>query len=151
MKKIYTFIALCVLMFANNCKQESLIIIEGVETVSFGCLIPITENQVINSLETYELFFNQNKDMNQTCVTYLSPQIDFTEKTLLGQYIEVTACGITTESEVFADPEQNQYIYQLKVNMQGECSTSQRRLIWISVPKLPDNYTVTFEAIYERI
>lgn len=151
MKKIYTFLALSLLMLASNCKQESLIIIEGVETVSFGCLLSVAENQVINSLQTYELFLDQNKDTNQPCLTYISPQIDFTEKTLLGQYIEVTACTLTTESEVFADPEQNQYIYQLKVNMQGECSNLQKKLIWISVPKLPDNYTVTFEAIYERL
>ncbi|MEZ4888949.1 MAG: hypothetical protein R3E32_29755 [Chitinophagales bacterium] len=151
MLKIYFFYILFLLMTVASCKKENLIIIEGVESISFDCLTSINEHQIINDSEAYKLFLDTYRNNSQNCLTYISPSIDFTEKTLLGQYIEVTACNVSSISEVFADPSQKRYIYQLQVNLEGTCETRFERLVWIVVPKLPDNYTVAFEANYERI
>ncbi|MGB1243336.1 MAG: hypothetical protein ACPG49_12485, partial [Chitinophagales bacterium] len=127
------------------------IIIEGVESISFDCFKPITEHQVINNSDEYSALLDEYRDYTQNCLTYFSPKIDFTEKTLLGQRITVTACNVSSVSEVFADPDQKQYIYQLQVNLEGTCEMLFDKIVWIVVPKLPDNYTVAFKANYERI
>lgn len=151
MKKIYFLTFLFLLMSASSCKKDNFIIIEGVESISFECFEPIAEHQVINSYDEYSALLDEYRDYTQNCLTYFSPQIDFTEKTLLGQRITVTACNVSSISEVFADPDQKQYIYQLQVNLEGTCEILFERVIWIVVPKLPDNYTVAFKANYDRI
>lgn len=150
MRKRYFLFLLLFLVSTNSCKKENLIIIEGVESIVLDCLTPIEEHQVINQAEEYSLLLNEYRDNAQNCLSYISPQVDFNEKTLLGQRIEVTACNVSSVSEVFADPDQKQYIYQLQVNLEGECEILFEKMVWIVVPKLPDNYTVAFRANYER-
>ncbi len=150
MRKRYFLFLLLFLVNTNSCKKENLIIIEGVESIVLDCLTPIEEHQVINQAEEYSLLLNEYRDNAQNCLSYISPQVDFNEKTLLGQRIEVTACNVSSVSEVFADPDQKQYIYQLQVNLEGECEILFEKMVWIVVPKLPDNYTVAFRANYER-
>ncbi len=151
MKKIYFLFTFFFLTCICNCKKENFIVIEGVEPISFECLTPIKEHQVIDNEEAYQLFLAEYKESNLNCPNYVSPGINFTERTLVGQYIEATACSHSSISEVFADPSQKRYIYQLQVKLDGDCELAFEKIVWISVPKLPDNYTVKFEAIYERI
>jgi len=151
MKKIYLLTLFFFLINTSSCKKDNFIIIEGIESLSFQCLEQIPEHQVINSADEYSALLDEYRDYTQSCLTYFSPQIDFTEKTLLGQRILVTACNVSSVSEVFADPDQKRYIYQLRVNMEGDCEMIFERVVWIVVPKLPDNYIVTFKANYERI
>ena len=151
MKKTYFFHILFLLLLSfGSCKKENFIVIEGIESISLECLLSLDEHQVIDQPEEYSDLLDNYRDQNTNCLTYIYPQIDFTEKTLLGQRIEVTACSVSSVSEVLADPDQKEYIYQLQVNLEGECEKLFERTIWIVVPKLPENYTVSFRANYER-
>ena len=87
-----------------------------------------------------ETFFNlQSGQFNCTL-----PVIDFEEHTLLGQFAS-GQCETKYIREVSQIDEDKRYHYKVIVRSCGTCKKEGYSYNWVTVPKLPAGWTVTFE------
>ena len=101
------------------------------------------DNYVVDSnIEYVELF----TDTTGGIMIDNLPDIDFNENTLLG--IEVNGqCNIKLISEVTSKAEDNTYLYKIIIKSCGLCKSAIYKINWITVPKLPNGWNVTFETV----
>ena len=147
----FRHLALLVLitLLCTQCSKTDLITIEGIETIDIIDCFEISETQlVINDAATYQTMLAQ-KVFSDPCSSYILPEVNFVEKTLLGKFTEALACDVFYERRVEADPDSESYIYRITVHLDGQCQFSNTSMNWITVPKLPENYTVSFEVDYK--
>lgn len=98
---------------------------------------------VINSDSAYQTFQEENKDV--FCTEDYFPKINFTEKTLLGVVKGDTGCNIALQYwNIYIDKTAKKYVFQTILESEGDCMILDRVRFWITVPKLPDDYTVEF-------
>lgn len=69
--------------------------------------------------------------------------IDFDRYTLLGKYAR-EGCRVTFDRNVTKDTSQKKYFYKIKVHQCGTCKTNWESMNWVLVPKITDDYNVTF-------
>lgn len=69
--------------------------------------------------------------------------IDFNQYTLLGKYAR-ESCKVTFERNVTKDDSQKKYFYKIKVHQCGTCKTNWESMNWVLVPKIPNDYNVSF-------
>lgn len=69
--------------------------------------------------------------------------IDFNQYTLLGKYAS-EKCKVTFERNVTKDNSQKKYFYKIKVHQCGTCKTNWESMNWVLVPKIPNDYNVSF-------
>lgn len=74
------------------------------------------------------------------------PTIDFNSKTLLGLYAD-GGCELKFIREVSQLDSENKYHYKVIVKSCGACQSLGYSYNWVTVPKLPSGWTVTFEVI----
>lgn len=72
------------------------------------------------------------------------PEIDFNSTTLLGLYAEGN-CTIKYIREV--EKQENNYHYKIIVKSCGTCKCMGYSFNWVTVPKLPQEWGVTFEVV----
>lgn len=73
------------------------------------------------------------------------PTIDFNSFTLLGKY-ETGGCYTKVIREVTDIPKEKKYLYKIKIRNCGACKRGSVLFNFVLVPKLPSDYTVTFEV-----
>ncbi|HOG18813.1 MAG TPA: hypothetical protein PKW37_00015 [Salinivirgaceae bacterium] len=71
--------------------------------------------------------------------------IDFNQYTLLGKYAS-EACRATFERNVTKDDSQKKYLYKITVHQCGLCDVLCESMNWVLVPKIPDDYDVSFSV-----
>jgi hypothetical protein len=71
--------------------------------------------------------------------------IDFNTESLLG-LLANGGCKVKFIREVTKIESENKYHYKVTVNDCGTCKTSVFSYNWVTVPKLPNGWTVTFET-----
>jgi len=110
------------------------IIIESVPNLN---CFPVTDHSqyVITNDSMYRQAFTAGCNL---------PAIDFNTVTLLGMYT-TGGCEIKFIREVSMHKEESRYHYKVKVKECGLCKKLVFGYNWVTVPKLPDNWTVTFE------
>ncbi len=69
--------------------------------------------------------------------------IDFNQYTLLGKYAR-GSCKVTFERDVTKEDTQKKYFYKIKIHQCGTCKTNRESMNWVLVPKIPDDYNVSF-------
>lgn len=69
--------------------------------------------------------------------------IDFNKYTLLGKYAREN-CKATFERNVTKNDSQKKYFYKIKVYQCGTCKTNWESMNWALVPKIPNDYNVSF-------
>ncbi len=147
-------ILLLLLSSLNSCQKTDEVMIEGVQSVDLPkrCF-NISETQiVIDDSTAYVEHILDKKIANDSCNGYESPSIDFSENTLLGQLSDAVGCSLSYTREVFANSQDHTYTYKVIVSItdNSNCETTQQtHMNWISLPKVPDNYEVLFEVVYE--
>ena len=72
------------------------------------------------------------------------PYIDFSKQTLLGARA-TGQCKVKVIREVSSISKENKYHYKIKVKSCGLCKKMAYIDNWVTVPKLPNGWTVTFE------
>ncbi|MBX3165375.1 MAG: hypothetical protein KF900_12950 [Bacteroidetes bacterium] len=96
------------------------------------------ETFVILDQDTYQ------KTFDSTCIAQL-PNIDFNTETLLGMYV-TGQCNVKFIREVTSISNENKYHYKVTVKQCGLCKSMAFSYNWVTVPKLPNGWTVTFEV-----
>jgi len=71
--------------------------------------------------------------------------IDFNNYSLLGLYVTDGGCHRSITREVTKLDTEKQYHYKVTLNSCGICKKLFYDFNWVTVPKLPDGWTVTFE------
>lgn len=74
--------------------------------------------------------------------------IDFNQYTLLGKYTREN-CKATFERDVRKNDAQKEYFYKIKVHQCGTCETNWESMNWVLVPKIPEDYSVSFIVDYK--
>lgn len=69
--------------------------------------------------------------------------IDFNQYTLLGKHAS-GGCQVVFERNVTKDDVQKKYFYRIKVHQCGTCKKYMESMNWVLVPRIPDDYTVSF-------
>jgi len=90
---------------------------------------------IVSDDSTYKSLFPPNCDL---------PAIDFSTNTLLGQYAD-GGCELKIIREVIKLDEEKKYHYKLIVKECGMCKRLVYSYNWVTVPKLPKDWTVSFE------
>ena len=72
------------------------------------------------------------------------PSIDFNKESLLGYYAE-GGCEVKYIREVTFVESEKKYHYKVTIKDCGSCKKLQASYNWVTVPKLPNGWTVTFE------
>ncbi|MFB6226574.1 MAG: hypothetical protein ABEJ02_04450 [Candidatus Paceibacteria bacterium] len=99
---------------------------------------------VINSQEEYDEI--KQRVEKKGCKWKEGPKkIDFSEKTLLGQYLEAPVCTSNPDIEVYKDFINKRIDYTLETPY---CSSSAVSIntYWVLVPKVPSEHTVNFHT-----
>ncbi len=104
---------------------------------------PISDQKefVINDDSTFIQLFTDTISGQLKCTL---PVIDFNNHSLLGYFAD-GQCEVKFIREVSRQEKQENYHYKLVVNSCGTCKSYAYSYNWVSVPKIPDNWTVTFE------
>ncbi len=105
---------------------------------------PATEQQefVITNDTTYEQVFTNPSTGQLKCAL---PTIDFNSSSLLGLYI-TGSCEVKYIREVNRKDNTQTYHYKIVVKSCGTCKKEGYSFNWVTVPKIPDGWHVTFET-----
>ena len=106
------------------------------------CAPNTSDHQIlINDNSTYEATF---QDLSAGEINCALPTVNFNEESLLGFYGS-GQCNVKFKRDVTRDEDKRQYIYQLKVVSCGACKSLEASYNWVTVPKIPADWTVTYE------
>lgn len=115
-------------------------IINSTELISCEPVL-FQENYVITSDSVYQQTFADILTGQPNCVL---PSIDFSTHTLLG--VRATGqCELKAIREVTKMDNEKKYHFKVTVISCGICKKLSYKDNWVTVPKLPDGWTVTFE------
>ncbi len=99
------------------------------------------ENYIIKSDSAYQQAFTNTSTGQTNCIL---PFIDFNTQTLLG--VRATGqCEIKVIREVTSLDNESKYHFKVTVKSCGLCKKMAYVDNWVTVPKLPSGWTVTFE------
>ena len=96
---------------------------------------PNGEQFIINDDSTYKETFSSSCTL---------PTVDFSSYTLLGLYAD-GGCEVKFIREVTQLDNENKYHYKVTVKSCGACKKLGYSYNWVTVPKLPSGWTVTYE------
>ena len=114
-----------------------------VQEISFGSCIPPTLPQteyIINNDTVYQQLLSYS-----VCTGYALPYIDFNQYTLLGKYA-TGQCKVAFHRQVLKDDGAKTYNFTIYVYDKGICKKEAIDMNWVTVPKLPQGYTVVFNV-----
>lgn len=119
----------------NAVIENSGIIISSVDISA--CNDPFySGNFVIQSNQELDSVLNLNSGCN-------IPEIDFSSYTLLGRYAYTNGTG-SYYRKVESDTANLRYEYTITVKTCEDCSCLNENMNWVLVPRLPDDWNVTF-------
>ena len=109
------------------------------------CIHIYDDEFVINTLEEYQelMIYEQNWSV---CNEFELPEINFAEKTLLGKYVDSGGCTVDFVRKVYKENTNKNIVYSIEVIKQGDCEKLEFSMNWITIPKIPSDYTVAFDV-----
>jgi hypothetical protein len=137
---IYIAIISIIGLFANSCSEEDSFsgLINNV--IGIDCFPQGQQKEwIITNDSVYKQIFT---DYSASCIP---PPIDFNKYSLLGIYT-TAGCKVSFKREVIKLDSELKYHYKVTVNSRGICSVENISYNWVTVPKLPTGWTVTFEV-----
>ena len=75
---------------------------------------------------------------------------DFSKRTIIGNGVNGGGCSSKIEKNVRRNDATKEYIYTIKATWCGNCEMAIGSYEWISVPKIPADYTIKFNVEQER-
>ena len=150
MKLLVFIIAVCFLITANSCKKGCHVkATDGIEKCKKNetCVDDI-EIMKLGSGGQDDLVINDDSTYKDLFGFFPSYSIDFTTQTLLVTTIGHGGCGGGTYSyKVTKDNEKKEYTLQIRVRENGECWMYFSITYEVAIPKIEDDYTVSFSDI----
>ncbi len=109
---------------------------------------PNTE-YVINSEAEFndQILKNIPNPNSISCDDYQIPVPDFSTKTLLGKGIDFSGCDQIITRSLVLEGSAKKYIYTVTVEEIGSCEPGGYTSNWITVDKIPSDYTVEFNVV----
>lgn len=106
---------------------------------------PLTgnENFTIKNDSAYYYTFNDSTNEMISCSDL--PAIDFSSHSLLGIYT-TGFCEVKYIREVKSFENEKKYHYKVTVKSCGTCKKEAYSFNWVTVPKIPEGWTITFET-----
>lgn len=151
MKKI-TFLFFPILLITISCEKNC-----ELPTQIIGTGEIISNASVSHPLTTLEMTNNghvirtQEENVFDLKVKFegdsIFDAIDFTQYTLLGKYAS-GGCRVVFERNVTRNDSQKNVLYDITVHQCGDCQIYHGEMNWVLIPKIPDDYTVTFVVEY---
>lgn len=150
------FILFLIIALLLSCNKED--IITGVIAQELDlsiCLSSVLDYETDNEFifkedSTYNNFLSLHKEeIEQNCVSYQFPEIDFTSYSLLGKLTMAEGKIKYYKREVIIDDENSNYIYNITVYTKSFNKIQAVDYNWVLVPKIPENYLVEFNVIYK--
>lgn len=102
------------------------------------------EEFVVNNDADYQRLLEYKSSSSQ-CASFILPQIDFSQKTLLGRYASGSGCSVDFIRTINKDDSRKKIVYAINVKKDGLCEKLGFSMNWILIPKIPSNYTVEFQ------
>jgi hypothetical protein len=124
----------------NSCSKKNRIAGIINNTIDITCAADGKKEWVITDDSTYK------KTFLATAANCTLPIIDFANYTLLGVYSQ-GGCKVSYKREVIKFENELRYHYKVTVYSRGFCKSAAISNNWITVPKLPSGWTVSFEVI----
>ncbi len=149
--KKYAIYWLCLLIATQFLAcGEHLITIEEINDILIDDCALFSQNEyIINDVTTYNGLLAEMQNTPE-CGEVALPNIDFGEKTLLGKLTATNnVCNLSYKREVLANTDEKEYIYKITISAQGNCADNYASMNWITVPKMPSDYTIVYEVINE--
>ncbi len=110
---------------------------------------PAAKNLVINSDQEYTKLQSETESYFRCSWSTPAPKIDFSQKTLLGQYTMGGGCTIDFKKSALKDEKHKKILYLVEVQNNGGCAMAGYSMNWITIPKLPKGFTVEFKTTQE--
>lgn len=101
------------------------------------------EFMVTNREEYKELF--DCKMSHFLCDNFVFPEIDFSQKILLGKYVS-WGCSADISKEVYRDDVNKKIVYSIHIVERGSCERLGMAMNWILIPKIPSDYNIKFKV-----
>ncbi len=99
------------------------------------------QNYIIKDDSAYIQTFTDQITNQLSCTL---PSIDFTTKSLLGLFA-TGGCEVKYIREVTSIDNESKYHYKVTVKSCGTCQKESYSYNWVTVPKIPEGWDVTFE------
>jgi len=141
---------LCISVFlitSTSCKKDR-IKIEGVERIAeipFCEKHPVREYR-IEDQSAFKILLDGFME-SEICESFTVPELDFNEVSVLGFETLSSFCENDYSFNVDAKPEESIYEYTVNVRLNAECTELERRMHWISLPKIPSDYQIEFRQV----
>ena len=103
--------------------------------------IVVTQEFIIADDSTFEQVFTNSLSGQLNCTL---PIIDFNNNSLLGLFT-TGSCEVKYIREVTRNESEENYHYRVVVKSCGTCKKEGYAYNWVTVPKIPENWNVTFE------
>lgn len=135
-------------MLSFGCVKWGYKNVDDVQEIEITCMDPSAQLQdeyVINDNSTYQSLL-QFKWSIDDCKNYSLPEVDFKQKTLLGKYSIAGGCSVNYKRTLFVNDKEKDYLYIIKVKDRGRCKIGFQSMNWMVVPKIPEDYSVTFKV-----
>jgi hypothetical protein len=114
-----------------------------VSSVEIPCLPNAEQKQfVIASDSLYKAIFTDQQSGTMCNL----PGIDFNTHSLLGQESRSSGCEAKFIQEVQKEDASKKYVYEVKVKECGICKPLRISYHWVTVPKIPQGWTVDFKV-----
>jgi hypothetical protein len=144
----YTLILLTALLLAtsgqscNKIRRNNGVITEEPEIS--GCFDEsVSDERIIRTQQAYAALA-QGPD-GQQCPYGSFPEIDFDRYTLLGKYAS-GKCKAKFFRQVLQDDAAKTVTFNILVKDRGLCKSAAISWNWVLVPKIPEDYTITFNV-----
>lgn len=98
----------------------------------------------IDSEEDYQKLLQYKVSM-PFCKNFSLPEIDFSQRILLGKFTTGTGCKVSFVRQVFIDELNAKFTYVVGKVQEGACEKFVQSMNWISIPKPPQGYTIEFK------
>lgn len=112
--------------------------------VNFQCIRYSNETPIIvNTQAGYQALWDR-EGIPTVCGSYVFPEIDFSKKTLLGQYVSAGGCSIAFSVRVTRNDPEQWIRHHVSVAAQGSCEKLGYSLNLVVVDKVPATFDVRF-------
>lgn len=126
--------------------DENKILFENLNTVEgLFCIVSEENEFFINNNTEYEKLTGYISDHDK-CQNYSLSEIDFLDITLLGKYASGSGCEVDFARTIEKDEKNKKYVYAIEVLEEGFCEQLVSSMNWITVPKIPQDYTIEIKV-----
>ncbi|MBL4715360.1 MAG: hypothetical protein COC01_05540 [Bacteroidetes bacterium] len=100
---------------------------------------------IINEDSTYQKLLVHKNDFT-SCSTYVLPEIDFANYTLIAKKTSVEGCNVKIDKNVYVNSDKKEYLYIIEVDETGDCTDLIINMNWMTLPKMEDDYELVIEV-----